>query len=273
MRQYHGRFFMRKQIWRCGPFIEAELYPVFQKPGVRRAKSKPTSAIQQELNRRNAERKLTRTVHTNFTAGDYALSLTFRERQETDQALEKLRKYLRKLRKEYRDAGTELKYIYIIERGKSGRVDIHLILNAGIGRDRLEELWTHGYANAKRLRFTEKGVEALTKYMTKQGRRTQERLTYRRWSGSRNLVQPVAEVVDSGSVAEAEGLASEIERRDAQETARRMFPGFELTEATAVHNGANHGLYVTLELCRRELWHERPHALYAVVDWEEAEAG
>lgn len=271
MRQYRGQWFMRRVQWHCGDFIEVDFYPVFQKPGVRRAKSKPTSAIQERLNRRNSERKLIRTVHANFRDGDYALSLTFREKTELEEAKKKFRAFMRQARKAYRAAGMEPKYLYIIERGKNGRIDIHVIISGGIGRDALEALWKNGFANARRLQFTEKGVEALTQYMTKQGRKKdRERVTYRRWSGSKNLIHPQPEITDAGTaVREAEELAELIDRRDAEEKAQEMYPGFALTEAEAMWNRANRGLYISLHLCRRERWKCRPYALYSVVNWEE----
>ena len=271
-RQYKGQWFMRKAEWDCGDYIEADFYPVFQKPGVRRAKSKPSSAIQQDLNRRNSERNLIRTIHANFREGDLALSLTFRELIDLKEAMKRFRAFMRKVRKAYKKAGEELKYLYIVERGqKSGRIDLHMIVSQGVSRDALEEMWENGYANARRLQFTEKGVAALAEYMTKQGRKkNRERVTYRRWSGSKNLIHPQPVITDAGTaIRDAEELAEMIDRRDAEGKAEEMFPGFTLTEAKAMRNKCNRGLYISLNLCRRELWKGRPFALYTVVDWED----
>lgn len=275
-RHYKGQWFMRKAEWRCGDYIEVDFYPVFQKPGVRRKKSRPSSAIQQKLNERNSERKFLRTVHANFGEGDYALSLTFREKTELEEEKKIFtKKFMPAVRKAYAEAGAVLKYLYIMERGqKSGRIDIHLIISGGIGRDELEALWKYGYANARRLQFTEKGVEALTQYMTKQGRKKDaERVTYRRWSGSKNLVHPQPEVSDAGTtMKDAEELAELIDRRDAEEKAQQMFPGYALTEARALWNGCNRGLYISLNLCSRARWKCRPYALYSVIDQRGEEA-
>ena len=54
---YKGRYFYREQIYVCGDYIDADVYPVFQKPGVRRKKSKPSSEIQVRKNKRNSEKK------------------------------------------------------------------------------------------------------------------------------------------------------------------------------------------------------------------------
>lgn len=47
-----------------------------------------------------------------------------------------------------------------------------------------------GYANSKRLQFSDEGVSGLTHYITK------DDASYKRWSGSRNLVQPEAATSD-----------------------------------------------------------------------------
>lgn len=143
---YRGRHFIRERVWVCGDYVEADIYPVFQAPGQRRKKSRPTRDIQARINQRDAERKFARIAHTNFTQEDLALDLTVREPMEAEEAVKKLRAYLRRIRRQYRKAGTELKYLYITERGAaSGRVHFHLIINAGpMSRDELEEAWGTG---------------------------------------------------------------------------------------------------------------------------------
>lgn len=74
---YQGRTFIRESVYVCGNYMDADIYPVFQKPGHRRSRCKPTSEIQRRLNQKNAEKRLTRLVHTNFTEDDIALHLTY----------------------------------------------------------------------------------------------------------------------------------------------------------------------------------------------------
>ena len=47
-----------------------------------RDRCKPTSEIQQKLNQKNAEKKLTRLVHSKFTEDDIALHLTYHPGEE-----------------------------------------------------------------------------------------------------------------------------------------------------------------------------------------------
>ena len=57
---YQGRTFIRESVYVCGNYMDADIYPVFQKPGRRRSRCKPTSEIQKRLNQKNAEKRLTR---------------------------------------------------------------------------------------------------------------------------------------------------------------------------------------------------------------------
>lgn len=275
MRRYSGRYFIRKRVWRCGDYIEAETYPVFQKQGMRRAKCNPTREAQRRLNQRDAERRLTRIMHLNFTEKDYELDLTFAEVISETDAMRELENYIKRLRRIYRKAGIELRYLYTIEVGKrSGRTHIHMTITGGIDRDVLEQCWGNGYANTRRLQFDEGGLAGLAKYICKEGRpdAETEKRTYRRWSGSRNLKKPVPEVTDGEvTVQDVAEAVEAIERRDAAEDVRREWPGYELVEATAIRNAVNRGLYVSMSMCRRERWRRMPSATYCVSElgWEE----
>lgn len=129
-----------------------------------------------------------------------------------------------------------------------------------ISRDELEELWPHGWANAKRLKLDESGLAGISRYVVKQGKkRRPEELGRRRWTSSKNLRRPEPEVRDGVvSLAQLEELADEIERRSADGLVRNMWPGLELADGEAVRNLVNKGTYVRLHLCPREAWHGRP---------------
>ncbi len=261
MGKYKGRYFLRERVYVTGLYAEVDIYPVFQPPGKRRSKCKPTRAAQERINQRDSERKLDRLVKANFGAGDLAVHLTFRGTPEVKEARSCVRAYLRRIRKQYRRAGTELRYVYVIERGTSGRVDIHLILNAGpMSRDELEEEWEMGIANARRLQWDESGVSAFVAYVAKQGRnKKRRRETYRRWSGSKNLLRPEpAETDGQMTITEARDLAEAITRRGADQIIREVWPGYELVEASATQNTFNRGLYISLRLARPECWGGRP---------------
>lgn len=258
---YRGRFFVRRRIWRCGQYAEVELYPVFQPPGRRRERCRPTRECQQRINQRDAERKLGRIVKSNFGENDLEVDLTFAEPETQEYAIKALKKFIRVLRGRYRKAGREFKYLYIWEQGKrSGRMHFHLLLNAGpMSRDEIEQLWEHGHANSRRLRMDETGLAALVEYLTKKNRSGQRKAGARRWSGSRNLVRPEPEVQDAactmGAVME---IAEDVDRRNAEAAALELVPGMTLVEAEAFRNRVNRGLYVYLAMASPEAWHGRP---------------
>lgn len=263
---YKGRHFIRTRTWYCGDYIETDIYPVFQAPGQRRKKCRPTRETQARINQRDAERKLDRLVKANFGQNDLAVHLTFREAMDAKGAMGAVRAYIKRLRNRYRKAGEELRYVYVIEHGKTGRTDIHCILNRGpMSRDELEEAWGLGTANARRLQWDESGVSAFVSYISKQGRRkNRERATYRRWSGSKNLIRPEPIITDGEiTVTECMDLADAIERRDAEAWAEEAYQGYALAEAEAIKNLRNQGTYIHMRLARPETWNgRRPTARY-----------
>ena len=97
---YRGRYFIRESVYVCGNYMDADIYPVFQPAGKRRARCKPTSAIQERLNQKNAEKKITRLAHANFTEEDLALHLTYEFLPESEeQAQRDLYNYIRRVKR------------------------------------------------------------------------------------------------------------------------------------------------------------------------------
>lgn len=247
--QRAGRYFIRESVYVCGDYMDAEIYPVFQPSGKRRGKCKPTSEIQEKINQRNAEKALTRIVHANFTRQDLALHLTYGlPPASLEEAKRDLYNFIRKVKRAREKAGLPpLKYIYRTEvGGRGGRFHHHLILSGGIDRDTLEALWGKGYANSKRLQFGEDGVTGLAHYMAK------ERITYRRWSGSRNLVKPEPTVKDGAlGRADVEEMADAIEGKKAWQYFEERYPDFWLTKADLSINNVNRGTYIRVDMRRR----------------------
>lgn len=247
-KMYRGRYFIRQTVYVCGDYMDADIYPVFQAPGKRRKKCRPTSEIQAKLNQKNAERKVTRLVHLNFTKKDIALHLTYNTAPESaGEAQRDLWNFIRRVKRLRKKLELpELKYISCTEFGKkSGRVHHHMILSGGIDRDTLEELWGHGYANSKRLQFHEDGVTGLAHYIVK------EKGFYKRWNQSKNLRKPEPIVKDSGiSMDQVEEMADAIEKKQAYEYFEAVWPAYQLTEAVYTKNGVNRGSYVHIEMHR-----------------------
>lgn len=245
---YRGRYFIRQTIYVCGDYMDADIYPVFQPAGKRRKKCKPTSKIQQRLNQKNAERRITRLVHKNFTHKDIALHLTYTTPPDSpEQAQRDLYNFIRRVKRLRKKLGLPaLKYVSCTESGKkSGRVHHHLILSGGVDRDLLEELWGKGYANSKRLQFGPDGVTGLAHYIVK------DREFYKRWNCSKNLEQPVPQVVDRGiTMDQVREMEEAIEQHRQHEYFEEVFQGYLLTDADFMRNGINHGDYIHIEMRR-----------------------
>ena len=220
---YQGRTFIRESVYVCGNYMDADIYPVFQKPGRRRSRCKPTSEIQRRLNQKNAEKRLTRLVHTNFTEDDVALHLTYRpgEEPETKEGAQRdLQNYIRRLKRRYTKLGKEFKYISCTEYGKkTNRIHHHLIISGGLDRDEIEKLWGRGYANSIRLQFGPDGVTGLAHYIAK------DKLFFRHWNQSRNLVQPEPAQYDGKiTLDEVGSLVDAIEEKNAWVQLEQRYP-------------------------------------------------
>lgn len=246
---YKGRYFIRESVYVCGDYMDADIYPVYQPAGKRRKRCKPTSEIQEKLNQKNAERKITRLAHNNFTERDIALHLTYDIQPDSpEQAQRDLYNFMRRVKRKRKKLGLpELKYLSCTEVGKrNGRVHHHVIMSGGMDRDILEELWGKGFANSKRLQFKEDGITGLAHYIVK------DRMFFKRWNQSRNLVMPEPFVKDGAvTLADMEEMQEATESKAEWMYFEERYPDFILTEATFTRNNINRGGYIHFEMRRR----------------------
>ena len=238
---YQGRYFNRSRINVCGEYMDGDIYPVFQPAGKRRKRCNPTKEIQ---------KKLTRLAHLNFTDKDLALHLTYRDDampESIEEAERYLDNFIKRLRRLYKKLGLVLRYIRATERGaKNGRIHHHLMVTGGVDRDELEKLWGNGYANSKRLQFDDKGITDLAHYMVK------DRVTYKRWSGSRNLIKPEPEVKDNQfNMGDIEDIIDLIETKNIWGYFEALYPGYELVDASYIKNDVNLKYYIHFEMRRK----------------------
>ncbi len=248
-KSYKGRHFVREKMYTCGEYVDIDIYPVFQPQGIRRAKCKPTSEVQALLNQKNAERKLIRLIHSNFSEKDVALTLTYKLSPENvDEAQRLLNNFLRRVKRLRTKLGLEpLKYVTVTEVGKkNARIHHHVIFNGGLDRDVIEKLWGQGFANSRRLQFGENGVTGLAMYFVK------DRQTYRRWNSSKNLIRPEAEERDgSVTLEELEEMESSYDNGTLWIYLEERYP-YELINITFIKNSVNKGCYVHLEMRRKQ---------------------
>lgn len=209
---------IRQKIIHCGKYgvksryIEVDIYPLFETKKMRCGRNVKTNVSrpeQKNLNDKRARRYFNQLAKTNFTSKDYHLSLTYDDEllPETEEKAEKeVINYIRRVNRRRKSKGLEnVKYLAVTERSPNGRIHHHLIIEGGLSREEMEVMWSRqriswkrfeeseeyrqsirltGYANADRLKFDRKGIEALCNYLCKdpQGKR--------RWRQSKNLTKP-----------------------------------------------------------------------------------
>ena len=244
----------RERKYKCGDYIEVAIYPVYTKSRGRSKRKKPTSEVQQRLNRRHATDNLRRLLHTNFTASDLFATLTFNEDSLPDtiaEAQRHIQNFLRRAKRKYSKMGIDLKYIYVLEYGeKHHRLHAHLVISEGLSRDELSALWGQGTVSADRLRFEADGLTALAVYLTKGKVDEGDRLTFKRWSGSRNLEQPTITERD-GRISHKKMIDFCERDSDSAIYLETHFNGFETVENSIDYCEDTYGgLYLTALLRR-----------------------
>lgn len=241
----------RQTLYKCGEYMDAQVYPVYKRPGQRAKRAKPTSEVQQRLNEYNAMQCFLRLLHLNFTNKDLELHLTYNEGaypQSYEEALKDSQNYKRRIKKYYKEKGIDVKILWIIAKGDSSeRIHHHVTITGGVDRDILESEWKKGFANTKRLKFGKDGLKGLAYYMTKQ-----KHAGFRKWNATKNMIKPSAReknnVISNLKMKEMQkdlnemGQALFIDKYS--DVLDRMYPGHEISDIQIIENGFNHGYYM-----------------------------
>lgn len=213
------RTFVREKKIYCGPdYLEVDIFNYSKteqenaRSGGRSKKETESTSKQVNWNERNSRRRFLQIVNTNFGEGDIHTSLTYSAANlplTVEDAERTLKNFLRRVDYKRKKEGLPpLKYIAIpvCTYKKDGvtpaRIHHHVIMNGGLDRDVIEDLWRKrkrkgqkkgdkiGYANADRLQPEENGLAALCEYLAKQAGGK------KRWSSSQNLDKPEKEITD-----------------------------------------------------------------------------
>lgn len=237
----------RRKTIKAGTCLEVEIYPYHTtRTGKRRAVKLQESRLEQKnLNEKNARKRFARLLNTNFTATDYHAVFTYAGDTPTqERAAQDARNLLNRWQRARKREGLpQGKYMYVIEGGnigKSGhltRAHIHIILEGGLSRDAVENLWTTGRANARRLQPDEFGLEGLARYLMKdpEGRK--------RWGASRNLKEPNITIADHAvSRRRAKKMAADEDA--AREILERDYPGYAFNDVQVQHSDFSSGVYI-----------------------------
>lgn len=250
------RNFIREKKIYCGTeFLEVDIIPRIEqeriRTGRRSKKEKISAPKQKNLNDKNARRYFVQLINSNFTQGDIHTTITYKKEflPDTVEAAEKqAANYLRRIAYRRKKEGLPpLKYILVTEyamgrdKEKPVRIHHHIIMNAGLDRDTVEDIWCRpkqkgkkerdkiGFANTDRLQPNEFGFEALARYLMKNQQKGKKR-----WSSSQNLVKPWSRTNDHKySRREVEKL---IKSPDDNEFWGKKYPGWTLTECKPDYN-------------------------------------
>lgn len=174
----------------------------------RESREKVTTAKQETINRRLAERKLAAKMNTNFT-DETGMLVTWTYARESrpptpDDMTVDIRNLLKALRREFENIGP-LKYIYVKEIGSKGAHHIHMIMSVCDVRV-LKKCWNKGFVHVKPL-DSDDDYTRIAQYFVKYANKTEETLGRRigkRWNSSRNLKEPVVvkQVVNANTFAD-----------------------------------------------------------------------
>ena len=252
-----GKMGYRRRTTKAGPRLEAEVFPMFGRGDMskaRAAKKNITPEAQQKVNIERSARRLIQLVEANFTEEDVSLALTYEgDPPDDDRVRKDIRNFLNKVKRMRERKGLpELKYIYAIggdempSRGYSGkRPHVHMIVNGGIDRDELEALWKpHGTANCDRLQPSEEGLERLARYLMKQRLDRPEKKNAKKWSRSRNLKEPWKKTSDCKiSNAKVKRIAFDFQNY-AKETMEKLYPGYTFIKCKVSFSDVIDGVYI-----------------------------
>ena len=247
----------RRRTTVSGPRIDAEVYPVFgrQMRGVlRRARTgRETPDAQKKNNAERSRIRLIQLVEANFTNQDLAIGLDYDGEEPIPERVDKdLENFFKKIRRRRRTRGLpDLKYIAAIggdempAAGYSGkRPHVHVIMNGGIDRDELEQLWGHGHANTHRLQPRDSGLGGIATYFTKQMQDRPPKKGVKRYRPSRNLTKPHPGKRDAKMPnSRVRRIAYDFENQ-AKAVMEKLYPGYVLQETIVKHSDYVPGVYI-----------------------------
>ena len=226
--------------------MRVHVYPTRRSArGKRNKRFQVTSEIQAKLNEKNAFHRMADLFHTNFTADDLAVTFSYSDNDmpaTVNDAQRNIQNYLRRVK---RRCKSEMKYIYITEQARSGRIHHHIVISGGnFTRDELEAMWKFGYCNSRRLQFNENGLEGLAKYFVKSPTKKEDGKIIRHWNSSKNLKQPK---VRTNDYRISKKTAKHInDYPNDREYIEALYPGYRLARCESAEYAA--GIFITIYL-------------------------
>lgn len=233
----------RAKTYKAGELLESEVFPIWKNRGqwLRAKRKKQTRAAQIIINARNTKKNIVRITNANFTFLDLWVTYTYAEGElpkDFKQAYRDIQNCIARLKyRRERKKLPKLKYIYVTEWHEDGRCHHHLILSGGMSRDEVEEVWTKGRKQARRLQPDDFGLTGLACYLSKGSSGE------KRWGHSKNLKYPVP------TVSERKLSKRKIERialieTEAKEVFERAYPGYQFLDVEIRYSAVVSGAYV-----------------------------
>ncbi|MBQ6482794.1 MAG: hypothetical protein IJI45_16955 [Anaerolineaceae bacterium] len=214
----------------------------------RKARNKQSREVQKKLNDRNRSEQFRLLLLTNFSKDDLFATLTFEQEPEDKiKALEKLKYFLKKLRK----ASTgEIKYLGVIETqaadGDAVRCHIHIVIS-GQDHAAIKKNWIYGNAMIQKIEDVMDAAGYLSKTFAEMPAGEHH------YVRSRNLRNPDIETktLDVRYLPDAEELEAIV--KCPREYAAVFFPDYELIEELEIWQSSYiPGCYVKLEMIHRD---------------------
>ncbi len=194
---------IRKVTRHCGKygvsssFIQVSYFPHDGKKKItgRQRRHEVTPPRQKALNNKRAKRYLEALIYSNFGKGDLRIDLTYDpENMPADEkaAKKEIQNYIKRINYRRKKLGLgNARYIVVTEIGAKGKIHHHLIMDADMDRDIVEDAWGKGYANTRRLQPDRKTkLTELIKYLVKDFKTEGKSAGKRKWDSSLNLVKP-----------------------------------------------------------------------------------
>ena len=155
-----------------------------------------TPPRQKKLNNKRAKRYLEALIYSNFGKGDLRIDLTYHPKnmpKDEKAAKKEVQNYIKRINYRRKKLGLgHARYIVVTEIGTKGKIHHHLVMDADMDRNMVEDAWGKGYANTRRLQPDNKTqLTELIKYLVKDFNTENEDLANKRkWDSSLNLIKP-----------------------------------------------------------------------------------
>lgn len=250
---------MIKEVKHCaGPYMEVDFLPYRRKVrhGGRGKRSKPTTEAQKHLNQKARERKAYMWLHENFSSSDYEFTATYTQSnlpEDNERAQKNVRNFILRLKRLYKKHNVEFKGWFVIQKSSTGRYHHHMVISGGVPREAIEQAWGLGLCNCNRLQFTEQGITALAKYITRDAKPDEDggdnRCTYKTFTHTRNLKPPPEPEVKQVSRKIFNNLWDDFNNRKLFE---ERYKDYFFVEAERKDNSEFGERYLTVKLCRKD---------------------